>query len=82
MPDIAVKTGAKSISFAVENENWLPRDLTRQLHIWFAKIGVTFVTLPLLFYLLVYKEKRFVVVRKLFLKVYWETSSEKMWKNK
>ena len=44
LPDIAEMTGAKSVIVAVDNENWLPRGLDRQLHSWLAKIDVTCVT--------------------------------------
>ncbi len=44
LPEIATKTGAKAVLVAVDDENWLPRGLDRQLHGWLEKINVTCVT--------------------------------------
>jgi hypothetical protein len=44
LPDIARMTGAKAVIAPVDNENWLPRGLARQLREWLGRIGVTCVT--------------------------------------
>ncbi|MEW5873191.1 MAG: DUF166 family protein [Chloroflexota bacterium] len=44
LPDIALKTGAKAVIVAVDNEAWLPRGLARQLHDWLARIQVACAT--------------------------------------
>jgi hypothetical protein len=44
LPDIAQMTGAKGVIVAVDNENWLPRGLARQLNSWLERIGVACAT--------------------------------------
>ncbi|MGQ9715761.1 MAG: DUF166 domain-containing protein [Anaerolineae bacterium] len=44
LPDIAGMTGAKAVVAAVDNENWLPRGLARQLRGWLADMGVACAT--------------------------------------
>jgi hypothetical protein len=44
LPDIAQMTGAKAVIASVDNENWLPRGLARQLRGWLEKIGVACAT--------------------------------------
>ncbi len=44
IPDIAQMSGAKSVLIAVDNENWLPTGLARQLQSWLDRIKVTCVT--------------------------------------
>lgn len=44
LPDIARMTGAKAVLVAVDDENWLPRGLERQLHGWLADLGVACAT--------------------------------------
>ncbi len=44
LPDIAKMTGAAAVLAPVDNENWLPRGLARQLRRWLADIGVSCVT--------------------------------------
>jgi thymidylate synthase len=44
LPDIAQMTGAKGVIVAVDNENWLPRGLARQLTGWLEHIGVACAT--------------------------------------
>lgn len=44
LPDIAKMTGAKAVVAAVDNENWLPRGLARQLRGWLADMGVACAT--------------------------------------
>jgi hypothetical protein len=44
LPDIARMTGAQAVIAAVDNENWLPRGLARQLRHWLAEMGVACVT--------------------------------------
>ena len=44
LPDIAEMTGAKAVIVAVDDENWLPRGLARQLIGWLAKMDVTCAT--------------------------------------
>ena len=44
LPDIARKTGAQAVLVAVDDENWLPRGLDRQLHDWLEEINVACVT--------------------------------------
>ena len=44
LPDIAQMTGAKGVIVAVDNENWLPRGLARQLTGWLQRIGVACAT--------------------------------------
>jgi hypothetical protein len=44
LPGIAKKTGAKAVLVAVDDENWLPRGLDRQLHEWLEEMGVACVT--------------------------------------
>jgi hypothetical protein len=44
LPEIASKTGAKAVLVAVDDENWLPRGLDRQLHGWLEKMNVACVT--------------------------------------
>jgi hypothetical protein len=40
LPDMAIRTGAKAVVAAIDNENCLPRGLARQLRGWLEKIGV------------------------------------------
>lgn len=40
LPEIAQMTKAKAVLVAVDNENWLPRGLARQLQGWLERIGV------------------------------------------
>jgi hypothetical protein len=44
LPDIAQITGAKGVIVSVDNENWLPRGLARQLTGWLERIGVACAT--------------------------------------
>ncbi len=44
LPEIASKTGAKAVLVAVDDENWLPRGLDRQLHGWLENMNVACVT--------------------------------------
>lgn len=44
IPDIARMAGARAVIAPVDNENWLPRGLARQLRGWLADMGVTCVT--------------------------------------
>lgn len=44
LPDIARMTGALAVIAAVDNEQWLPRGLARQLREWLERIGVVCVT--------------------------------------
>jgi thymidylate synthase len=44
LPEIAAKTGATGVLVAVDDENWLPRGLERQLHGWLEDINVVCVT--------------------------------------
>ena len=44
LPDIAKMTGAKAVVAAVDNENWLPRGLARQLRGWLEDMGVACAT--------------------------------------
>lgn len=44
LPDIVRLTGAQAVIAAVDNENWLPRGLARQLRGWLAEMGVACVT--------------------------------------
>ena len=44
LPDIAQMTGAKGVIVSVDNENWLPRGLARQLSGWLEQIGVACAT--------------------------------------
>lgn len=44
LPEIATRTGARAVLVAVDDENWLPRGLDRQLHEWLNKAGVNCVT--------------------------------------
>jgi len=44
LPDIAQMTGAKAVLVAVDDVNWLPPGLERQLHGWLERIGVACVT--------------------------------------
>ena len=44
LPEIAAKTGAKAVLVAVDDENWLPRGLDRQLHGWLENMNVACVT--------------------------------------
>ncbi len=44
LPDIAEMSGASAVLVAVDNENWLPRGLARQLHGWLERINVCCVT--------------------------------------
>ncbi|MBN1286794.1 MAG: hypothetical protein JXB47_15450 [Anaerolineae bacterium] len=44
LPDIAKATGAQAVLAPVDNENWLPRGLARQLRGWLADIGVACAT--------------------------------------
>ncbi len=44
LPDIAQMSGAKGVIVAVDNENWLPRGLARQLTGWLERIGVACAT--------------------------------------
>jgi hypothetical protein len=44
LPSIATKTGAKAVLVAVDDENWLPRGLDRQLHEWLRQINVVCAT--------------------------------------
>jgi hypothetical protein len=40
IPEIATMTGARGVIVAVDNENWLPRGLARQLIGWLARMNV------------------------------------------
>jgi len=44
LPDIAEMSGASAVLVAVDDENWLPRGLARQLHGWLERINVACVT--------------------------------------
>ncbi len=44
LPDIALRTTAKAVIAAIDNEAWLPRGLARQLRGWLDKIGVACAT--------------------------------------
>ena len=44
IPDLARMTGARAVIAPVDNENWLPRGLARQLRGWLADMGVACVT--------------------------------------
>ena len=44
LPEIAEKTGAKAVIAAVDNENWLPRGLARQLRGWLERMDVACAT--------------------------------------
>jgi hypothetical protein len=44
LPEIAEMTSAHSVLVAVDDANWLPRGLARQLRGWLADLGVTCVT--------------------------------------
>jgi hypothetical protein len=44
LPDIAQMSGAKAVLVAVDDVNWLPPGLARQLHGWLERIGVVCVT--------------------------------------
>ena len=44
LPEIAELNGAKAVIVAVDNENWLPRGLARQLRGWLEKMGVACAT--------------------------------------
>jgi hypothetical protein len=44
LPDIAKMTGAAAVLAPVDNENWLPRGLARQLRGWLDDIGVACAT--------------------------------------
>lgn len=44
LPDIAQMTGARGVIVSVDNENWLPRGLARQLTRWLERIGVACAT--------------------------------------
>ena len=44
LPDIARMTGAKAVIVSIDNENWLPRGLARQLRGWLEKMGVACAT--------------------------------------
>jgi len=44
LPDIAKMTGAKAVVAAVDNENWLPRGLARQLQGWLEGMDVVCAT--------------------------------------
>lgn len=44
LPDIAQMTGAKGVIAAVDNEDWLPRGLARQLTGWLERMGVACAT--------------------------------------
>lgn len=44
LPEIAKMSGAQAVIAAVDNENWLPRGLARQLREWLGKIGVACAT--------------------------------------
>jgi hypothetical protein len=44
LPDIAQRSGAQAVIAAIDNENWLPRGLARQLRGWLGKIGVACAT--------------------------------------
>jgi hypothetical protein len=44
LPEIAQMNSAKSVLVAVDNENWLPRGLARQLIAWLVRIDVVCVT--------------------------------------
>ncbi len=44
LPDIAEMTGAKAVIAAVDDENWLPRGLARQLRGWLEKMAVACAT--------------------------------------
>jgi hypothetical protein len=44
LPDIAKMTGARGVVAAVDNENWLPRGLGRQLRGWLERMNVACAT--------------------------------------
>ncbi len=44
LPEIAKMSGAQAVIAAVDNENWLPRGLARQLREWLEKMGVACAT--------------------------------------
>ena len=44
LPDIAEMTGAKAVIVSVDDQNWLPRGLARQLIGWLAKMDVACAT--------------------------------------
>ena len=44
LPEMAVKTGARAVVVAVDNETWLPRGLARQLHGWLEALNVACAT--------------------------------------
>ena len=44
LPEIAKKTGAKSVLVGVDDETWLPRGLDRQLKGWLEDMGIVCVT--------------------------------------
>ena len=44
LPEIAQRTKAQAVLVAVDDENWLPRGLDRQLREWLDEIGVVCVT--------------------------------------
>ena len=44
LPELASRTGASAVLVGVDDENWLPRGLERQLHGWLDQIGVVCVT--------------------------------------
>ena len=44
LPDLARMVGAQAVLAAVDNENWLPRGLARQLRGWLAEMGVACAT--------------------------------------
>jgi hypothetical protein len=44
IPEVCQRTGARAVIAAVDNENWLPRGLARQLRAWLAEDGVACVT--------------------------------------
>lgn len=44
IPDVAEVTGARAVIAPVDNENWLPRGLARQLRRWLEEMDVTCVT--------------------------------------
>jgi hypothetical protein len=44
LPEIAKKTKAQAVLVAVDDENWLPRGLDRQLREWLLEMGVACVT--------------------------------------
>jgi hypothetical protein len=44
LPDVAIKTNARAVVAAIDQEAWLPRGLARQLRDWLARINVACAT--------------------------------------